>query len=411
MLKDNNHLELSCTNQQQLKLINQVSTIFYQKLDGLDALLPVAELSESECPMLWIYTALFQLFSFSRITIHSQLSAIMKILAAQTLNPRETLYYELISQLKDCDFDLALFTTIDLVEKFPQDRVAGLFLEVTAFVSGNIPLLEEPYDKLMKYFSNDPDFIGTYALVCCHIEKTKLAKDLLQKALQQHPHNVLAQHAFAHTVDENDPKKIEEGIQFLNTFVSDWEAHNRFFESHNWMHLVLLMIRTRQPLENILDIYNTHVFGKAREMGFEQSNAFITLWTLEANEYIVDKKYWQELALQAKPQVHNLFTPYLTCCTILCIAKADFDEGIQAKKIMLEFIAALDKNSKLYYRWHGIGLKVLDGCLAYIQGDYRNAYDLLNTRADLLSSRPMGHSDEQRSIFDEALRVCREKIN
>lgn len=268
------------------------------------------------------------------------------------------------------------------------------------FVSGQSNKIVKTFEDLEKFYIDNAQFLGMLAFVYVHHDKDR-APAVINKALIIEPNNAWLQHVYTHIEEckENyDPYSL---IEALATMTSDWPKQSRFFESHNWMHLCLLKIKTKTPLEELLKDYHNHIWGDAKDQLFEQNNAFIFLWMAELNHYDLHQELWDDLAHYAKKQVDNYFSPYFSITTLLSLAKAK-DKHLHAYiKRYEKFSQMFASGSHEYKVWYLIGHPMLEGMLAYINQNDNLAYSKISSV--IAENYLLGHSDEQRSIFSATL--------
>ncbi len=392
-----------------VEAINHYSDIIFRKKKRFINLLESHDLDDQQCPMLLAYRAITHFFSFSQHEIHNQLAPILTSMAKCNLNEREQLYYQALQQCYNNDLYAARDQFSLLVEKFPQDKVASLLIKTVAFLTGKIEILGKVYQRLMQYHHDDVDFLGYVAFYYAHVNRCAEARTLIEKCLQQAPHNAWLHHVYAHTLDEEDPQQVKAGIAFLQPLTDDWPKQNRFFEGHNWMHLCILYLKTGEHIDQIDAIYNQHIWKEAKTLNFERNNAFMTLWSLELFGHHVSKDKWHDLASYAEANTEDYCSPYLTIITILMIAKVSFKRASDYRKKMASYSKQFARGSEAYIAWHDTALPLLDGCLAYVAGDYASAANYLSGRCSEIATRPVGHSNEQRAIFAATAQFCLDK--
>ena len=66
--------------------------------------------------------------------------------------------------------------------------------------------------------------------------------ELIQRGLSLKPNNAWLQHVYAHAVTESNQINILKAVNYLKDHSAEWPQHSRFFEGHNWAHVVLLSI-------------------------------------------------------------------------------------------------------------------------------------------------------------------------
>lgn len=398
-MKDAQDLEVTATIAEELAAINETTEILFRKRRGLDAYLPGAADTYTDCPLLQIHTAIMYFFSFSAHLIEEKLPIYLGRVNPNVLNDREQTHYHALQRLQCFDFHGAIEYYKKLLRDYPQDKIAILMLQTSSFMSGCMQEMTESYMHIYPYFAHDPDFLGMLAFLYVHIDRHHEARKLIQTALKLSPHNAWVQHVYVHTLNEDNHAHIEKAILFLEGCSGNWPKQNRFFQGHNWMHLCGLYLKVKKDISFLLDAYSKHIWGEAKEFKFEQNNAFLTLWNMQLSGYseAISDDLWTDLAKYAEPFMDDYFTPYMTVTAILSVAKMDMKKAEAALIRFERFASSHSTESLKHNAWHTIALPVLKGCMAYLKGNNEEAIILLEPVHN--NTRPMGHSDEQRIIF------------
>lgn len=409
-MKNKAGLEFTAGSSEEIEIIDKLSDMFYRKQNGIDQILPEKADAYPNSPMLQVYAAQFFLFSFSLPVIKKHFPVYLSRLDALVasgikLNERELLHFNALKILHEADLASALDVYTVIVNQYPEDRFAILMLEVCGFWGGEIESLLPVYTSLLDRYCSDPDFLSFYALVLSHIDRLDEARSYTEKALSLDPHNAGVQHVYAHTFNESDLADIEDGITFLESCAEDWPKQNRVFEGHNWMHLLgLYFVKGSVDFDMVLDKFSTHVWGEAKAFDFEQNNAFWVLWQAELNGFgkRIPTEIKKDLAFYAEASMYNYFTPYIAICAILSVAQYDTERALPG----IEAFEAYAKSKGA--GWYEVALPVLHGCIEYLKGHYKSAQALLSPVAeDVVATRPICQSDEQRIIFTATLNRIR----
>lgn len=398
---DINGLAVTASKKDEVDVINSALQILFHRRTGLGEILPKKANEFNQCPMLQVYSALMYFSTFSCQAIKEFFPTFIVRLAALALNERESKHLEALKALEKSDFSGAKELYAILLTTFPKDCIALYMLETCAFLEGDIEFLDSPYQSVSPYYKSEPDFQGMVAFLYCHVGRKLEARDLVLKNLEREPYNAWLQHVYAHTLDETDPDEVQRGLEFEIPKASNWKAQNRFFQGHNWMHICGLKILKSGKdidLEEILGIYSDEIWGEARAFNFEQNNAFWVLWLIDLyTNKQVPLSYWHELASYAEKFRDDFFTPYLTVSAMLSIVKSKPGNADACIAKYKEHMCSFGVESQNYKAWMQ-GLNALEGCVAYLRGNVEEAR--LKLSSIYRSNRMMGHSDEQRNIFN-----------
>ncbi len=412
-MKNTVGLDVTASNSSEVEILDVLTELFFRKKSGIDKFLPEKADIYPDCPMLQIYAAQMFFYSFSLQTIKKHfppyLARIDAIIASGVeLNKREELHFRALKMLYNAELVAALGVYAEIAAKYPCDTFNIVMIETCGFLGGKIDTLLPIYNDLLATHHSDPDFLSMYAFLLCHLDRLVEARVHVEKALDLDPHNAWAQHVFVHTLDESKPAEIELGIRFLEPRAADWPKQNRFFEGHVWMHLLgLYFVKGDVNFDRILSEYTAHLWGEAREFSFEQNNAFWVLWQADLHGYgdRVPTELREDLAVHAGPFMYDYVTPYLSICAILSVAQYSIERALPG---IIAFEAhAASKGGN----WHEVALPVLHGCIEYLKGNLEVAQAMLAPVAsDVMATRPICHSDEQRVIFPATLNRINELL-
>lgn len=387
---------------EETSVINKITDILMGKKGGIENLLPNMADKYPQNPDLQMLAAIMFMFSFSKGVVQSEFPKYLGRINKAALSQPQQMHYNALFLIQNNDFDAAFAVYCDLIYLNPQDTLAVVMLETVCFMAGKINESLKPYEFLYPHYKDNPNFLNMLAFLYSHLDQHEKGQALIKIALEKDPHNAWVQHGYAHLIL---PSQIQEGITFLEQCTGDWPKQNRFFEVHNWMHLCTLYLE--QPGcdgDSIIHNYHKHIWGEAKEFLFEQNNAFLTLWHLElavktgkvSLTHDIDK-LWIDVAKYAEPFTRDYFTPYLTITAILTIARVDPEKAKIALSDFETFAKTPNGTSSKYHAWYETALPALKGCMAYLNGNYKLAVEILEPIHNM--TVPMGHSDEQRSIF------------
>lgn len=389
--------------------IKKIADILFQKKKGADELLQEAATDRPHCASIAILQAVNIIFCFSQKTIQAELPPILTQLKDHSLSEHQQYYLVALQHLVVLDFEATLAEFNQISEKYPFDKIAILMMETIGFIGGMIKQLQQPFEALLTVHHEDPDFLAMLAFLYCHLDRMEQAKALVDQAIIKAPHNAWVQHVLAHTIDEDNPDEVQIGLKFMLAHQADWPKQNRFFEGHNWMHATTLMMAQGASFSEILPLYHQHIWGAAKEFNFEQNNAFITLWMAELSGESVSNELWQALASHAKNNADDYFSPYLTITAILSVSKVNKNKAKLYYQAYQSFCNTLVAGTLKYQAWTDIGLPMLEGMLAYIDQDFSLALNKI--KSVIKNEAQLGHSDEQRAIFQKTLEYVTEKVN
>ncbi len=244
--------------------------------------------------------------------------------------------------------------------------------------------------------------LGAYAFGLEETGELGPAEETGREALARNPRDAWATHAIAHVMETAGRR--EEGIAFLKETRHDWSpAH--FMAGHNGWHLALFLIEQGR-FKDVLAEYDRFAAPKlADDMTLDRVDAASLLWRLElAGADVGDRWGPVARAWMAHVDDHVLAFNDLHCALAAARSPNKDDLG--------RFRRSLDA-----YERHGsghnrlvtaeVGLRFIDGGLAYAAGDWRRAIDaILPVRFETFR---IGGSHAQRDIINRTLIAAAER--
>ena len=202
-------------------------------------------------------------------------------LLANPGNEREQAHAAAIGAWLSGDWGGAARRLDDLLVRWPTDLLALMFGHQLDFFIGDAQSLRDrPIRSLRAMDPEHPHapFVGgmaSFGLEEAGHYGEALATGLA--AVEANPDDVWGIHAVVHTYEMQG--RIDEGIRFLRSDRTQWEAGN-LFTVHNWWHLALYELEAGRP-ERSLAIYDSEVHH-AQSLGvpIEMLDASALLWRL-----------------------------------------------------------------------------------------------------------------------------------
>ena len=245
--------------------------------------------------------------------------------------------------------------------------------------------------------------LGAYAFGLEETGELGPAEDVGREALARNPRDAWATHAIAHVMETAG--RQEEGIAFLKKTRPDWNSAH-FMAGHNGWHLALFLIEEGR-FKDVLADYDRFTAPKlADDMTLDRVDAASLLWRLElAGTDVGDRWGPVAQAWMAHVDDHVLAFNDLHCALAAARSPNKDDLG--------RFRRSLDA-----YERHGsghnrlvtaeVGLRFIDGALAYAAGDWRRAIDaILPVRFETFR---IGGSHAQRDIINRTLIAAAERV-
>ena len=102
--------------------------------------------------------------------------------------------------------------------------------------------------------------------------------------------------------------RLDEGIQWMETYSSKWDNCNNFMKCHNWWHLGLLYLEKSGSInkkeKQMIDFYNDKIWRENQNWKSDPSivvSAISFLWRMELQGYKMNKQ-WDDVVDCVKPR-------------------------------------------------------------------------------------------------------------
>jgi hypothetical protein len=201
-----------------------------------------------------------------------------------------------------------------------------------------------------------------------------------------------AHHALAHVMLTQG--RLTEGHAFLQEVSPTWTGLNSFMVTHNWWHQALFALDLDHA-DEVLAIYDQHVWTEAREYSQDQINAVSLLARAELAGLDVGDR-WQELGNYLVAREHDHVLPFLDLQYLYGLARAG---RLQEARALLAAIErhALRLQGDEAIVWQRVCVPVARGLLAHARGDWKTAVEGLGHALPRMVE--IGGSHAQRDLF------------
>ena len=209
---------------------------------------------DSPAPMAQALIAYLHLMSTDPADLSTACEAHRALVAGG--NGREQAHAAAIGAWIEGDWGGAAGTLDDLLLRWPTDLLALMFGHQLDFFLGDAQnLRDRPIRVLRELDPAHPHAPFVQGMAAFGLEESghyDRALDAGLAAVGANPDDVWAIHAVVHTYEMQG--RIDEGIGFLRSDATSWEAGN-LFTVHNWWHLALYELEAGRP-ERSLAIYD-----------------------------------------------------------------------------------------------------------------------------------------------------------
>lgn len=280
-------------------------------------------------------------------------------------------------------------------DEYPRDLVIAKLHQYLEFNRGNSPEMLRVSAKILPHNADVPHAHGlaAFAYEQCHL--LDQAERAARRAIELQRKEPWAQHALAHVLLTRG--QVEEGTAFLESVSDTWNGLNSFMYTHNWWHLAVFYL-SRGDNRRVLDIYDRHVWGIAKDYSQDQIGAVQLLTRLELAGADVGNR-WHDLAGHLAARQDDTVQPFLSLLYLYGLARAGRPEA----EGLLEAIRRQAGAAPAHIRetWRDVALPVARGLAAYARGGYEDAVNHLAPAVPRLVV--IGGSHAQRDLFEQVL--------
>jgi len=287
-----------------------------------------------------------------------------------------------------------------LIDAQPTDIATAKWAQYHAFNLGDATAVREIAEVILPAHQKTPEAWGMLAFGREQCHDLAGAEAAARRALSLKRAEPWAHHALAHVMDAQG--RIDEGIDFLTWHAHTWADRSIFVREHNYWHLALMHLDRDEPAK-ALEIFDKQLWGTWPEFAQEQIGAISALWRLEMRGVDVANR-WAPIVDQVLARWHEHVLPFHDLHFLYALARGGRIAEARA------FISSLARHGEGDLRgvWDGVALPVAQALLAYAQGRYEIAANLLAPQ--LMQLWRIGGSHAQRDVFiqtwiDAALRA------
>lgn len=225
----------------------------------------------------------------------------------------------------------------------------------------------------------------------CHL--LDQAETAARRALELVPTEPWAHHAIAHVMLTQG--RIDEGIAFLEGVAGSWANLNSFMHTHNWWHLALFYL-SRGRSRDVLDVYDTHVWGIAKEYSQDQVGAISLLARVELAGIDVGDR-WRDVADHVEARGPDTVNPFLSLQYLYALARV----GRAGANALMQAIEAAAADDARHDReiWAEVALPAAEGLVAHAAGDFATCIARLGQALPRMAEA--GGSHAQRDLFEQ----------
>ena len=375
----------------------RLMTFYGTPLDDLDA-------AAAEDPA-WALPALMKagfLLGLSEARFAREGAAVLDAVEARlaTANARERAHFQALRTLQAGDWDDARRAWEALLLAHPRDALALQWAHLFDFYRGDATSLRQRVARVLpEWDASDPLYPHVLALLAFGLEESNLygeAEATGRRALEADPKSPWAVHAVAHVMEMQG--RHEEGTQWLLRLRPQWSAGNGFSVHLGW-HQALFALE-RLDVAAALALHDEHIAAENTAVTLERLDSAALLWRLHLLGADVGSR-WQRLVavwdLDPAAAGHYAFNDLHALLALVGAGElARAQAWLQLARERAESSAGTNRAMA-----QEVGLPLMRGMLAFVQGRHDDAIELLYPVRSL--AHRFGGSHAQRDLIDQTL--------
>lgn len=310
---------------------------------------------------------------------------------AHRATPREQRFIQAVAAWVDGDLPRAIRLHEEQALEHPRDLASLKLGQYHLFNRGECAAMLRLALAALPAAGDVPYLHGMLAFGWEQCHGLEQAESHARRAIAMCRKEPWAHHALAHVMLTQG--RLGEGHAFLQDVSDTWQGLNSFMVTHNWWHQALFALELDRP-DEVLALYDTQVWGVARDYSQDQVNAVSLLARLELAGVDVGNR-WQDVGDWLVPRTADQVLAFLDLQYLLGLARAGRPEA----DTLLRNIEAHARSAPPADRetWQGVGVPAARGLLAWARGEYAAAVRELGQALPRLLE--IGGSHAQRDLF------------
>ncbi|WP_155943075.1 tetratricopeptide repeat protein [Mycobacterium sp. 141] len=327
---------------------------------------------------------------------------------AQAATVRERMHLEAARALSAGKMHKATDIWESILLENPRDALAGRFAQEAYLYLGESQKIRDSVARTLPFWSSSDAFygriLGQYAFGLEEAGDLRRAEDMARGAIALDPEDGWAVHALAHVLE--DECRHEEGIDFLKGAQPGWSrSHN--LAVHNGWHLALYLIENSR-FDEALAGYDKFVQPLVAQNDLlAMIDGTAMLWRVElAGASVGDR--WAQLSRAWMARVDDHVLAFNDLHLAISVARGGSAGDLARVRDSLDRFEreGVGDNHDITV---SIGRRLIDGALAFAEGNYAVAVDrLLPVRYRVIR---IGASHAQRDILAQTVLVAAERAS
>jgi len=305
---------------------------------------------------------------------------------------REQRFIAAVAAWVDGDIVRAAALHEEQARRFPRDLVSLKLGQYHLFNRGDSPGMLRLALHAREAAADVPYLHGMLAFAWEQCHFLEQAEAAARQAIALRRKEPWAHHALAHVMLTQG--RLAEGHAFLQDVSPTWTGLNSFMVTHNWWHQALFALDLDRH-EEVLAIFDRHVWGEVKEYSQDQVNAVSLLARAELAGIDVGDR-WRDVGDHLARRAHDHVLPFLDLQYLYGLARAGRMPEAQAWLRSIEAHAAQQAGDAAAL-WQRVCVPAARGLLAHATGDWQAAVEALGAALPRLVE--IGGSHAQRDLF------------
>lgn len=308
-------------------------------------------------------------------------------------SPREQRFIAAVAAWVDGDMPRAMQLHEEQVRAHPRDLASLKLGQYHRFNMGDSPAVLRMGLAALPAAGDVPYLHGMLAFAWEQCHFLEQAEAAARRAMDMRRKEPWAHHALAHVMLTQG--RVREGHAFMHSVSDTWTELNSFMETHNWWHQALFALELGLH-EEVLVLYDRHVWAVAREYTQDQVNAVSLLARLEFAGVDVGAR-WGDVAGYLLQRLDDHVLPFLDLHYLYGLARAGRPEAHTLMRNIEAHAARAPGHGRAM--WQQVCVPAARGVLAHAEGDHARAAEELGHALPRLLE--IGGSHAQRDLFGQ----------
>jgi tetratricopeptide (TPR) repeat protein len=355
----------------------------------------VLQAQEDASPIVQAYCAALHMFAESR---DAAANARPFLARAQTgaarVTDREQRFIAAVAAWVEGDVPRAIALHEEQARLFPRDLASLKLAQYHLFNRGDAPGMLRVALHAVPAAADVPYLHGMLAFAWEQCHFLEQAEQSARRAIAMRRKEPWAHHALAHVMLTQG--RLSEGRAFLHEVSPTWTGLNSFMVTHNWWHQALFALDLDHG-DEVLAIYDRHVWAEVKEYSQDQVNAVSLLARMELAGMNVGNR-WQDLGDYLACRAHDHVLPFLDLQYLYGLARTGRVDAAKAWLASMER-HALSVQGDEAVMWQRVCVPAARGLLAHATGDWKTAVEALGHALPRMVE--IGGSHAQRDLFSQ----------